>query len=289
MKARALLLAIAILPLQPASAIITVDQSGAFTTSAWGDCVDSGANGCAFDPDNDISITTLVGPSTGGVGVTSTMQTLTGVETEGAGTLIANATILGGLNTPLLGASATANDGRYGPTQALGAQLYTVTGGLPGQTINFSISLTGTVTNPDGGDATGLTATVGTIIVHDDLDFLLPLLPLALLDPGAVNLAQDTNGAVNLGPVASSIVVNPGDTFYYGSVGRCLGRYCRRWCRQLRNLARHAQYRIHLGFGKSLTRDHSIARIGVSVGSCARVTRPSTTFNLSTLKRFQVQ
>lgn len=221
MKARALLLAIAMLLLQPATAVVTVDQSGAFTTSAWGTCNDTGGDGCDLGTllmPLDIAFTTLVGPGTGGVGVTSTMQTLTDVETSGTGTLIANATILGGLNTPLLGASATANDGRYGTTQALGAQLYTVTSGGPGQMINFSITLTGTVTNPDGGDATGLTATVATIIVDDDLDFILSLLPLALLGPSAVSLQATADGAVNMGPINSSITVSQGETFYMAAL-----------------------------------------------------------------------
>lgn len=56
----------------------------------------------------------------------------------GAGTLFANATILGGLNTPLLRASASSNSQTYASIQAVGAQGYTVISGGSNQTINFT-------------------------------------------------------------------------------------------------------------------------------------------------------
>ena len=218
MNARAFLMAIALLPLQAANAAILLNQFGAFTTSAWGDCL----NLCT-DALLDVSLTTLPGPMTGGAGVLTTSQTLTDTDTVGAGTLVANATILGGLSTPLLGASATSNAGRFATTQAIGAQGYDVIGGGAGQIINFAVTLTGNITNA-AGNTTGLTATVGTVVVTDLGDFILEqTLLLALFDPNAVNLEQTTNGAVNLGGNAS-VNVNEGDQFYlWALVGAAAG------------------------------------------------------------------
>lgn len=160
----------------------------------------------------------MSGPGTGGAGVIDTSQTLTTTDTTdalvtGAGTLFANATILGGLNTPLLRASASSNSQTYASIQAVGAQGYTVISGGSNQTINFTVSLTGTVTNP-GGDATGLAATVGVVKVTDVGDFLLEQTSLlAFFDRNAVRLEQTTDGAVNLSGNAS-ILVNEGDQFY---------------------------------------------------------------------------
>ena len=204
-------MAIAILPLQAANAAVDLVEFGAFTTSAWGDCTDP----CGL---LDVSFTTLPGPSTGGVGVLSTMQTLTNTDTGGAGTLFANATILGGLSTPLLSASATSNSETFATTQAVAAQGYNVTGGGNGQTINFMVTLTGNVTNP-GGDATGLAATVGVIKVIDETSFslLIHSLLLSLFDPNAVQLEQTTAGPVNLAGNAS-ITVDEGDQFYLAAL-----------------------------------------------------------------------
>lgn len=189
-----------------AQAVVTLNEFGAFTTSAWGDCLDP----CSL---GDVSLTTLVGPGTGGPGTLSTSQTLGQPDTGGAGSLFAEATILGGLSTPLLRASATSNSLTYATTQAVAAQAYEVIGGGAGQVLNFSVALTGTVTKL-GGDATGLAATVGVAKVASPGDFLLQqTLLLALFDPDAVRLEQTAAGAVNLAGNAS-ITVDEGDQFY---------------------------------------------------------------------------
>ncbi|MCP4041563.1 MAG: hypothetical protein GY731_06345 [Gammaproteobacteria bacterium] len=158
-------------------------------------------------------MTTLAGPGTGGAGVLSTTQTLTDTDTGGAGTLFAEATILGGLSTPLLRASAASNSETYATIQAVAAQGYDVVSGGSGQVIDFTVTLTGSVTNP-GGDATGLAATVGVVKVTDLGDFLLEqTLLLALFDPTAVSLEQTASGSVGLTETAS-ITVDEGEQFY---------------------------------------------------------------------------
>ena len=210
MKARALLLAIAILPLQAANAVIVLDEFGAFTTTSWGTC----DNTCDIA---EIVYIALPGPTTGGQGVLSTMQTLDNVATAGAGDLFASATILpGGFSTPLLSASATSNSNTYASIQAVTAQGYDVIGGGNGQTINYTVTLTGAVVNP-GGDATGLVAHMGTAKVVNEGEFtFLQALFLALFDPDGVQIMETTtDDSVNVS-MGGSIMVDQGDQFYLG-------------------------------------------------------------------------
>ncbi|MCZ6665985.1 MAG: hypothetical protein O7B81_11825 [Gammaproteobacteria bacterium] len=205
MKIRTFMIVIALLPLQAANAVINLEEFGAFSIATWGDC----AAPCAV---GDINLVNIL-PAIGGAGVLSATQTLTEVDLGGAGTLTANTSILGGLSTPLLGAEATSNAGRFVLAQAVAAQGYTVVSGGNGQVINFQVNLTGTVTN-SGGDGTGLTAFVGVKKVTILGEFtIVDALILSLLDPDRVEIGQTTNGLVNEVGNAS-IMVDEGDQFY---------------------------------------------------------------------------
>lgn len=202
------LFALTILPLPSASAAIVLDQFGTFTTLSYGDCSDN----C-----NILDLTSLtIDPALGGPGALSTVQApISGPPIGDAGTLQAEATIVGGLATPLLRASAISNAGKFANVQATGAQGYNVVGGVAGQQLNATVNLTGTISNLALNDSTGLTAQVGFLKVEDPLDFQLLTTStiIALLDPNAVQLIQTTDGAVTLSGMAT-LTVDPGDQFY---------------------------------------------------------------------------
>ena len=190
-----------------AHAALDLTEFGTFTTTAYGDC---------FAPCNntDVDFVTfeLVGPQSGGEGILSTTQTLTGASINHSGDLFAEATILGGLSTPLLRASATSNAGKVGLIDAVGIQGYSVNGGGNGQMISADINLTGTIANPNGNDLTGLSAAVSLVKVVNPQDFEFQTYSLFLIAPD-VSLSQSTSGAVNLMGTAN-LLVDEGDQFY---------------------------------------------------------------------------
>jgi hypothetical protein len=198
-------LLLALLPLQTVVAAIDLTETGASTATLYGDCV---------DPCNQVDAFSIFsGPTSGGTGILSSMQTLTGAEIGNAGSLFANATILGGLNTPHLTAQATSSDGKFLGISATGIQGYTVTSGGDNQLISATVGLTGTVTNPLGNDLTELSAAAVLMKVSNPGDFLAAFASLYLLSDDAINLSQSTSGAVNLMDTID-LTVDEGDQFY---------------------------------------------------------------------------
>lgn len=203
-----LLLTFLLAPFQLAHSAITLTESGAFTTYSYSDCLEP----CNLADLDALSLN--FGTASGGKGTISTSQSLSGSVIGDSGSLFAEATILGGLNTPLLRGSAESNTGKYSNIQATGIQGYTVTSGGDNQIISADLRLTGSVLNPQGNDLTGLTASAVLVKVVDPLDFLFEQASLFLLGPDAVNLSQTTTEAAVDLTTTLDLTVNQGDQFY---------------------------------------------------------------------------
>lgn len=194
-----------LVPLQGATAAIDLDQTGASTSTLYGDCL-APCNGTD-------TLSVEFGPTTGSTGILMSTQTVSGAAIGNSGSLFANATILGGLNTPQLTAQAMSVDGKYAGISATGIQGYTVTGGGNGQLISATVTLTGTVTNPLANNLTELSAAAVLMKVADPTDFMAAFASLYLLSPDALNLSQSASGAVNLmGTI--DLTVDEGEQFY---------------------------------------------------------------------------
>tara|TARA_Y100000994_G_scaffold205035_1_gene176704 strand:+ start:229 stop:606 length:378 start_codon:yes stop_codon:yes gene_type:complete len=124
--------------------------------------------------------------------------------------LEAQASILGGLSTPVLRAAATSNAEKYTAIQALVAQGYTVgAGATANQQLNATVNITGNITNPLGNDYAGITAQVGFIRFLDPIfDVINTALAFALLDENVVSFESTIDGPVNVS-LPTSITVNP--------------------------------------------------------------------------------
>lgn len=194
-----------LVPLQGAVAAIDLNQTGAATSTLYGDCL---------APCNNTDTLSLnFGPTTGSIGILTSTQTVDGAAIGNSGSLFANATILGGLNTPQLTAQAMSLDGKYAGISATGIQGYTVTGGGNGQLISATVGLTGTVTNPLGNDLTELSAAAVLMKVSEPTDFMAAFASLYLLSPDALRLSQSASGTVDLmGTI--DLTVDAGDQFY---------------------------------------------------------------------------
>lgn len=199
-----------LLPLQGATAAIDLTEFGAYTTAAYGEC-----SGDCNVADN-IALSGGIIPSPNGQGAITSLLDLAPADLNGSGSIFAEATILGGLNSPLLRASADAVLDRSTTAQAVAVQGYTVTGGGNGQTIMADVNLTGTITNPAANDQTGLAAAVGIVQVEapEDFDFLSGVFAILLgLTAPDVALEQTMAGTVNLTGQVSRMF-DEGDQFY---------------------------------------------------------------------------
>jgi len=199
-----------LLPLQGALAAIDLTEFGAYTTASYGDC--TGACNVA----DNIAFSGGIIPSPNGQGAIMSMLDHGPATLNDSGSIFAEATILGGLNAPLLRASAASMLDKNTSTQAVAVQGYTVTSGGSGQMISADVNLTGTVTNPAANDQTGLAAAVSIVQIEapEDFEFLSGVFAILLgLDTPEVELEQTIDGAVNLtGQVSRTF--DEGDQFY---------------------------------------------------------------------------
>lgn len=200
----------ALLPLQGALAAIDLTEFGAYTTAAYGDCV-----GDCNVADN-IALSGGIIPSPNGQGALTSLLDHGPGTLNGSGNIFAEATILGGLNAPLLRASADSVADKNTSAQAVAVQGYTVTSGGNGQMIAADVTLTGTITNPAPNDQTGLAAAVSIVQVEapEDFQFLSGVLAILLgLTAPDVELEQTIAGPVNLTDQVSA-TFDEGDQFY---------------------------------------------------------------------------
>ena len=199
-----------LLPLQCAVAAIDLTEFGAYTTAAYGDCV-----GACNVADN-VALSGGIIPSPNGQGAITSMLDHGPGTLNGSGNIFAQATILGGLNAPLLRASADSTTDKNTSAQAVAVQGYTVTGGGTGQMISADVNLTGSIMNPASNDQTGLAGAVSIVQVEapEDFQFLSGVLAILLgLTAPDVQLEQTIAGSVNLmGQLSATF--DEGDQFY---------------------------------------------------------------------------
>lgn len=199
-----------LLPLQDAIAAIELTEFGAYTTASYGDC--TGACNVA----DNIALSGGIIPSPNGQGAVMSLLDHGPASLNGAGNIFSEATILGGLNAPLLRASADSVLDKNTSAQAVAVQGYTVTSGGSGQMISADVNLTGTIANPAGNDQTGLAAAVSIVQVDapEDFEFLSGVFAILLgLTAPDVELEQTIPGAVNLTGQVNRIF-DEGDQFY---------------------------------------------------------------------------
>lgn len=201
---------IGLLPFQAALAAIDLTEFGAYTTASYGDCTG------ACNVSDNIALSGGIIPSPNGQGALTSVLDHGPATLNGSGSIFAEATILGGLNAPLLRASAASMLDKNTSAQAVAVQGYTVTSGGSGQMISAEVNLTGTVTNPAGNDQTGLAAAVSIVQVTapEDFEFLSGVIAILLgLSTPDVELEQTIAGAVNLSGQVNR-TFDEGDQFY---------------------------------------------------------------------------
>jgi len=188
----------------PATAQVTLDQWGTFATLAHSDCADF------CNPDVDLSwfLGLTFEPAEGGAEIPTTDATLGNAR----GDAFAEASVEVPL-APQVRVDAASAAGSWVTGTGTAVQGYTYVGGVP-DTLDVTVTLTGTIGNPDADPATGLAAQVSYVGDANVAALVFENAVLGLVTPdGAVQLEQTADGAVNEGDVLS-IPVNPGDQFY---------------------------------------------------------------------------
>jgi hypothetical protein len=188
----------------PASAQIVLDQWGTFAVTASSDCADF------CDPDTDLGwlLGLTFGPTNGAAEIDIIDSTLSGSR----GDAFAEASVAGGLG-PTIRVDADSAAGSWMQGVGTAVQGYTYTG-TSADVIDVDARLTGTIGNPDGDPATGLSAQISYVGDANvaSLVFLNAIQGLVTPD-GAVGLETNADGAADLSDVLS-IPVSPGDQFY---------------------------------------------------------------------------
>jgi len=218
-----------ILPLMLLTTALTgADTLAATTLDAWGTlatistyaCVDEACDPVLTPAATALFLNTLsVDPIDGAVGQTSA-GAATPIAWPSPGSAISSATVSSDIGIPILKAGAASTTNQWLAGQALAVQAYTY-GGV-GETLNLIWNLTGSITNPDADEVTGLVVFAGFFITDDALSFP------DLADPFAVTtlfataaLVDPTDNVVEItaaGPVDTSgnisLTVSPGQAFY---------------------------------------------------------------------------
>ncbi len=197
----------------------TLNQWGAVSGVASGSCV---GNSC-----NPLGV--FLGGITeetrdGGLNVLSSDTGLTSiVQGDARASAAIDNTVL---NLPTLKAIATANNDAWIGGGSFALQGYEFIGAIA-DTVNLNITFDGTLTNPDGDDATGFAvamyffsaADINSVTINADPTVVfgaMSLLASALPDNQKYEFTTHTDGAVNE-TGSLSLLLNPGDQFYLAS------------------------------------------------------------------------